>query len=428
MTDSQINLNGTVNSIDQCDTTSIENLDQCHLYIFPKKKTECDDDHCMKVVDELPILNGEYIQFIGPSGQQNDEIFIITNYRIFLLMNQHKSFVNMPLMMIEFIEVKEIFFIYVYLKNAKTLRLTFSTNEKTNLWYQRLNAVVSRSFKLDELFTFMFYSWQTGEKSNDHPEMANSVPSLTFINDKTTASFNKSFLFNKHESIGNLIKKEFKRMEFSTKQWRLSDANKKFELCPSYPETVIVPKCITDEQLRKIANFRSSKRFPTVVWRSRVNGACIARSSQPNVGLLAWRLNEDELLIKAIATSCASPNLKGTDCLKNSTNESKIIDSISSSSLYDSLSNSTTTTTTTATAQHENQHQPYQYHPTDSISIQKTTTIPSMAVSTSATGINNLSVDCIASSADSNSSTSIINKLSSTNTLLPPSMTGKFFF
>lgn len=93
-------------------------------------------------------------------------------------------------------------------------------------------------------------------------------------------------------------------MKFDTKLWRLSEVNKKFELCPSYPESLIVPKCITDEQLRKIACFRSSKRFPTVTWRSRKNGAVLARSSQPNVGLLAWRLNEDELLLKAIAESC----------------------------------------------------------------------------------------------------------------------------
>lgn len=93
-------------------------------------------------------------------------------------------------------------------------------------------------------------------------------------------------------------------MKFDSKLWRLSEVNKKFELCGSYPESLIVPKSITDDQLRKIACFRSSKRFPTVTWRSRKNGAVLARSSQPNVGLLAWRLNEDELLLKAIAESC----------------------------------------------------------------------------------------------------------------------------
>jgi myotubularin-related protein 3/4 len=103
----------------------------------------------------------------------------------------------------------------------------------------------------------------------------------------------------------NLISKEFKRMKFDPKLWRVSDLNVKFELCPTYPEYIIVPKAITDEQLRKVASFRSSKRFPAVVWRSKRNGTVIARSSQPSVGLWARRLNEDEMLLRAIAeASC----------------------------------------------------------------------------------------------------------------------------
>ena len=60
------NLNGSCNlSIDQCDMTSLEILNKCHLDLFPKKKTTCDDVDCMRIVEQLPILNGEYIQFIG---------------------------------------------------------------------------------------------------------------------------------------------------------------------------------------------------------------------------------------------------------------------------------------------------------------------------------------------------------------------------
>lgn len=75
---------------------------------------------------------------------------------------------------------------------------------------------------------------------------------------------------------------------------------------------------MSEDQLKKIASFRSSKRFPAVVWRSKSNGAVLARSSQPNVGLLGWRLNEDELLVKAIADS---------SCLGNNT-KAKMIDSM----------------------------------------------------------------------------------------------------
>jgi myotubularin-related protein 3/4 len=90
---------------------------------------------------------------------------------------------------------------------------------------------------------------------------------------------------------------------------------------------------MTDEQLKKIASFRSSKRFPAVVWRSKTTGAVLARSSQPNVGLLAWRLNEDELLIRAIADCCTITNNN------NNNNNNKRLDQIDSNSL---IQNSTT--------------------------------------------------------------------------------------
>jgi hypothetical protein len=61
-------------------------------------------------------------KLIGPSGKQNEEILLVTNFRLFLLMHDSTSFINVPLMLIESIEIKEIFYIYIYLKNVKSLR------------------------------------------------------------------------------------------------------------------------------------------------------------------------------------------------------------------------------------------------------------------------------------------------------------------
>ena len=41
-----------------------------------------------------------------------------------------------------------------------------------------------------------------------------------------------------------------------------------------------------------------------VLFRHRDNGSVIARSSQPLVGVLGWRCQEDEKLVAAISTSC----------------------------------------------------------------------------------------------------------------------------
>ena len=161
----------------------------------------------------------------------------------------------------------------------------------------------------------------------------------------------------KLDDQSNLIYREFKRMKFDPKIWRLSEVNKKYELCSTYPETVIVPRCINDEQLKKIACFRSSKRFPAVVWRSRKTGAVLARSSQPNVGLLAWRLNEDELLLKALADCCSLPpkqhhshhSSSSSSSSNHHSSKEKIPESNNSSLPPTSTSTTSTTTTTTTT-------------------------------------------------------------------------------
>jgi hypothetical protein len=69
----------------------------------------------------------------GPSGKTNDEILLITNYRIFLLMHNGTSFINVPILLVESIEIRENILIYIYLKNAKTLRfLIFKLNKSFN--------------------------------------------------------------------------------------------------------------------------------------------------------------------------------------------------------------------------------------------------------------------------------------------------------
>lgn len=90
--------------------------------------------------------------------------------------------------------------------------------------------------------------------------------------------------------------------------WRITNCNNEFRVCESYPPQHIIPNEITDETLKSVANFRSSSRFPSVVWRNRKNGAVILRSSQPQVGLLGWRCEEDENLLSAVCRACAQYN------------------------------------------------------------------------------------------------------------------------
>ena len=40
-----------------------------------------------------------------------------------------------------------------------------------------------------------------------------------------------------------------------------------FRLCSTYPKLHIVPAMITDKEMEAVAKFRTSGRFPSVVWR-----------------------------------------------------------------------------------------------------------------------------------------------------------------
>ena len=77
-----------------------------------------------------------------------------------------------------------------------------------------------------------------------------------------------------------------------------------FKLSPSYPTHLLVPTSISDDMLEAVAAFRSARRLPAVVWRHKRNGAVLGRCSQPEVGWLGWRSQEDETLLLSILNSC----------------------------------------------------------------------------------------------------------------------------
>lgn len=95
------------------------------------------------------------------------------------------------------------------------------------------------------------------------------------------------------------VEKEYHRMEFDKDaRWRVSDINKDFELCNTYPRFLILPANFKDEDVESVAKFRYLRRIPTAVWRHTKNGCFIVRSSQPTVGWFGWfRSETDESLL-----------------------------------------------------------------------------------------------------------------------------------
>ena len=64
-------------------------------------------------------------------------------------------------------------------------------------------------------------------------------------------------------------------------QFRISEVNKGFGVCQSYPERIIVPVTVTDDDLVQSSKFREGGRFPVVCFIHEAKQTTLVRSSQP---------------------------------------------------------------------------------------------------------------------------------------------------
>lgn len=63
-------------------------------------------------------------------------------------------------------------------------------------------------------------------------------------------------------------------------KYRMTQANKDYGICPTYPRLLVVPAATSDDDLRKVAVFRSKGRLPAVVYRS------VPRPELPMIALI----------------------------------------------------------------------------------------------------------------------------------------------
>ncbi|GFO15043.1 myotubularin [Plakobranchus ocellatus] len=112
--------------------------------------------------------------------------------------------------------------------------------------------------------------------------------------------------------------KELRRMGVPNESWRISRANENYQLCDSYPALLAVPKVATDQDLYKVAEFRSRQRLPVFMihiqhylyvkaflsnvlsWIHPESQATITRSSQPLVGMTSKTSKDDERYVQLI--------------------------------------------------------------------------------------------------------------------------------
>lgn len=96
---------------------------------------------------------------------------------------------------------------------------------------------------------------------------------------------------------------EYSRMGvLDNPQMRVSNVNATYQLCNTYPQWLVVPAAVSDEELHSVASFRSGRRLPVLCWMDRDSGASMWRSSQPKAGV-SGSSSHDEKMIDLIARS-----------------------------------------------------------------------------------------------------------------------------
>ncbi|XP_053329601.1 myotubularin [Spea bombifrons] len=93
---------------------------------------------------------------------------------------------------------------------------------------------------------------------------------------------------------------EFRRQGLPNSKWRITFANQSYELCDTYPQLLVVPFDTSDEDLKKVAAFRSRNRIPVLSWMHPDNQSVIMRCSQPLVGMSGKRNKDDEKYLDTI--------------------------------------------------------------------------------------------------------------------------------
>lgn len=110
---------------------------------------------------------------------------------------------------------------------------------------------------------------------------------------------------------------EFRRQGLPNNKWRFTFINKSYELCDTYPTVLAVPYKSKEEDLRRVAAFRSRGRIPVLSWIHRENQAVIVRCSQPLVGMSGKRNKDDERYLDLIREANETTKLTIYDARPN---------------------------------------------------------------------------------------------------------------
>ncbi|KAF4075645.1 hypothetical protein AMELA_G00221100 [Ameiurus melas] len=93
---------------------------------------------------------------------------------------------------------------------------------------------------------------------------------------------------------------EFERMGVPCDQWQLTDVNRNYKVCETYPRDLYVPITASKPIIVGSSKFRSKGRFPVLTYFYQEKKAAVCRCSQPLSGFSA-RCLEDEHMLQSIS-------------------------------------------------------------------------------------------------------------------------------
>ncbi|XP_055863089.1 myotubularin-related protein 4-like isoform X3 [Biomphalaria glabrata] len=243
---------------------------------------------------KIPMLPGERPL---TSSKTVDGYAIVTNFRFCVC--ERRSLINVPLMMVtELFVIEATRRLRIGCKDASTYSCTFATAEDCSQCLSVLRDWTGLPSSSEVLFAYKFYQ----------AALQKERPAISLMPEDVHLRLCKP---------GDDVYKysfdaEIKRLGFDTSQkkiWRISQANQKYEYCPTYPREHILPATFDDDKLKGSLEFRAMKRFPSVVWRDRTSGVVIIRSSQPLSSFLGFSLGYfqnqmDICLLEEIVNTC----------------------------------------------------------------------------------------------------------------------------
>jgi len=166
--------------------------------------------------------------------------------------------------------------------------------------YQYYTAKIELEIKTKDLRVLRF----TFNDSNERNQALNEIEKRAFWEKHSLKMQDVVFAFvYKQYATGNCISednclystmREYLRQGLSGSEFMISDLNKSYELCASYPKDLIFPASLEQSAIKESASFRSFNRVPTISWVHPKHKATISRCSQPLTGLSGYGCTSDE--------------------------------------------------------------------------------------------------------------------------------------